>query len=431
MTTTTDRTDTISRPADVGTTDSGVPTTAHPADRPQFLAARARLAPVFAWLAETAAERDRERVTDREATDRLAAAGFPGLRVPEDAGGAGLTFPEAARLYVELAEADSNVLQALRVHVVNVETVLGSPDGPRRERWLHRFATGETVANATTEIGNRTGHYETRLTTRPDGSAVINGRKAYSTGTLYADWTIVVVEDEDGAERAATVRSDAPGVTRHDDWDGFGQRLSASGTTEFTDVVVDPEELTPVGQSLDDGSSIFASQAIFQFVHLVGLTGIARAVVRDAAAYVAGRTRGFSHGAAPRPGDDPQVLQVVGELEAAAFGAQAALDAVVGPLDRALRAEAAGAPLAEAEVDAVYTAVYAAQQVIARAALDAATRLFEVGGASATLRTRGLDRHWRNARVLASHNPLIYRARLLGDRAVNGTPLERHYRLGG
>ncbi|MGW5854535.1 acyl-CoA dehydrogenase family protein [Micrococcus sp. 2A] len=431
MTTTTDRTDTISRPADVGTTDSGVPTTAHPADRPQFLAARARLAPVFAWLAETAAERDRERVTDREATDRLAAAGFPGLRVPEEAGGAGLTFPEAARLYVELAEADSNVLQALRVHVVNVETVLGSPAGPRRERWLHRFATGETVANATTEIGNRTGHYETRLTTRPDGSVVVNGRKAYSTGTLYADWTIVVVEDEDGAERAATVRSDAPGVTRHDDWDGFGQRLSASGTTEFTDVVVDPEELTPVGQSLDDGSSIFASQAIFQFVHLVGLTGIARAVVRDAAAYVAGRTRGFSHGAAPRPGDDPQVLQVVGELEAAAFGAQAALDAVVGPLDRALRAEASGAPLAEAEVDAVYTAVYAAQQVIARAALDAATRLFEVGGASATLRTRGLDRHWRNARVLASHNPLIYRARLLGDRAVNGTPLGRHYRLGG
>ncbi|WP_238693683.1 acyl-CoA dehydrogenase family protein, partial [Micrococcus sp. HSID17245] len=264
MTTTTDRTDTISRPADVGTTRSEVPATAHPADRPQFLAARARLAPVFAWL----------------------------------------------------AEADSNVLQALRVHVVNVETVLGSPDGPRRERWLHRFATGETVANATTEIGNRTGHYETRLTTRPDGSAVINGRKAYSTGTLYADWTIVVVEDEDGAERAATVRSDAPGVTPHDDWDGFGQRLSASGTTEFTDVVVDPEELTPVGQSLDDGSSIFASQAIFQFVHLVGLTGITRAVVRDAAAYVAGRTRGFSHGAAPRPGDDPQVLQVVGELEA-------------------------------------------------------------------------------------------------------------------
>lgn len=72
-----------------------------------------------------------------------------------------------------------------------------------------------------------------------------------------------------------------------------------------------------------------------------------------------------------------------------------------------------------------------ARWLVASNALDAATRLFEVGGASATLRTRGLDRHWRNARVLASHNPLIYRARLLGDRAVNGTPLKRHYRLGG
>lgn len=62
----------------------------------------------------------------------------------------------------------------------------------------------------------------------------------------------------------------------------------------------------------------------------------------------------------------------------------------------------------------------------ARDALErAATRLFEVGGASATLRTRGLDRHGRNARVLVSHNPLIYRARLLGDRAVTDTPVGR------
>ena len=44
-----------------------------------------------------------------------------------------------------------------------------------------------------------------------------------------------------------------------------------------------------------------------------------------------------------------------------------------------------------------------------------------MGGASATLRTRGLDRHWRNARTAASHNPAIYKQRILGDHAVNGT----------
>ena len=410
-------------------TDTTTPASLTPAESPQFQRARERLAPVFAWIAETAAERDRARRTDREATDRLAAAGFPGLRVPLELGGAGLGFAEAARLYFELAVADSNVLQALRVHAVNVETVLRT-QSPRRQTWLRRFAEGQTVANATTERANPSGHLQTRLSTRQDGTPVLNGRKFYSTGSLYADWIIVVAEDEDGAERSATVAADAPGVRLHDDWHGFGQRLSASGTTDFTDVEVDPEEISPVGLSLDDGSSVFASQAIFQFIHLLGLAGIARRAADDAAAYVAGRQRGFSHAAAQPPRRDPQVLQVVGEVQAKAFAARAALEAVVDPLDRALAAEGAGAPLPEEDIDELYARVYAAQQVIAQAALSAATQLFEVGGASATESDRGLDRHWRNARVLANHNPLIYRARLLGDRAVNGTPLERCYRVG-
>ena len=33
---------------------------------------------------------------------------------------------------------------------------------------------------------------------------------------------------------------------------------------------------------------------------------------------------------------------------------------------------------------------------------------------------RGLDRHWRNARTLASHNPRVYKARILGDWLING-----------
>jgi hypothetical protein len=32
-----------------------------------------------------------------------------------------------------------------------------------------------------------------------------------------------------------------------------------------------------------------------------------------------------------------------------------------------------------------------------------------------------LDRHWRNARTLASHNPVVYKPRIVGDFLVNGT----------
>ena len=34
----------------------------------------------------------------------------------------------------------------------------------------------------------------------------------------------------------------------------------------------------------------------------------------------------------------------------------------------------------------------------------------------------GLDRHWRNARVLASHTPLPHRRRQIGECLLHGTP---------
>ena len=64
---------------------------------------------------------------------------------------------------------------------------------------------------------------------------------------------------------------------------------------------------------------------------------------------------------------------------------------------------------------------FRAQQIVIDLVLEATTLLFEVGGASATSETRRLDRYWRNARTLASHNPAIYRERAIGDYYLNGT----------
>lgn len=50
----------------------------------------------------------------------------------------------------------------------------------------------------------------------------------------------------------------------------------------------------------------------------------------------------------------------------------------------------------------------------------AATELFNALGASDTRVSKALDRHWRNARTLASHNPVIYKTRNVGDWEVNG-----------
>jgi alkylation response protein AidB-like acyl-CoA dehydrogenase len=390
---------------------------------------RERLAPVFADIAASAARREAGRRIDRSAVHALRDAGFTALRVPEEYGGAGLGFAEAAGFLVDLAAADSNLAQALRAHYLHTESVLASDDPDYRDRWLRRLGSGVIVGNAVTEVGNAAGTMITRLTRNADGrTGTVKGTKFYSTGSLYADWIIVTAQDEDGNERGLAVPLDAPGLTLEDDWDGFGQQLSASGTTHFKDTPVDLAEVSRPGEGADTGSSVSSGQALAQYVHLATLAGIGQAIVRDAAEYVRGRRRSFSHGAAELPRDDPQVLQVVGEVSSAAFAAEAAFRAVVEPLGRLL--EVPAGQVAEDELNGLYITVYQAQQVIATNVLDAATRWFEVGGASATSRSRALDRHWRNARVLASHNPLIYRARYIGDWEVNRTPPGRNYRVG-
>ena len=63
-----------------------------------------------------------------------------------------------------------------------------------------------------------------------------------------------------------------------------------------------------------------------------------------------------------------------------------------------------------------------AQVVLSELVPRAATLLFNTLGASAVSRASALDRHWRNARTVASHNPVIYKTRIVGDWSINGTP---------
>jgi hypothetical protein len=58
------------------------------------------------------------------------------------------------------------------------------------------------------------------------------------------------------------------------------------------------------------------------------------------------------------------------------------------------------------------------------------THAFDALAASATSTAKNLDRHWRNARTAGNHNPWVYKARLVGDQAVNGVALPRVWAIG-
>lgn len=383
-----------------------------------------RFRPIFARIRDGAVARERERGSLAEPIGWLKAAGFTALRLPAAEGGADATLPELFALLIELAETDSNVAQALRAHFGFVEEILSTPDPAKRARWSPRIARGETVGSARSEAGAAPQASFDTILTRDGDAWRLDGRKFYTTGSLYADWVhAAATRAEDGASVTALVPRRGPGVTVLDDWDGFGQRLTASGTALFDGVPVAVEDL------VEDRTIFPYTLPFYQTVHLATLAGIGRAAASELAAAVAARRRSYTHAAAAVPSEDPQVLEVVGRVRGAAYAAGAVVGKVAEGVERVARALRAGQPfdrlLALAEIESAQ-----AQPVVSTLILDATTLLFDALGASAVQAASALDRHWRNARTLSSHNPRVYKARIVGDFAVNGTEPPQSWRVG-
>ncbi|MCU1475311.1 MAG: hypothetical protein JWQ64_4 [Subtercola sp.] len=373
-----------------------------------------RFRPVFARIAEGAIEREQARQLPFEQIEWLREAGFGTVRVPVEYGGLGATLTQTVRLLIELGEADSNLPQALRGHFAFVEGRRRAHDEASRAWWFEAITDGVLVGNAMAERGPETGSTAV-VKESADGSLTLSGTKYYSTGTIFADWVITSAK-LDGEHVTVLVPTTARGVTRVDDWAGFGQRMTGSGTTVFESVVVKPEHIIRLttDQAMEHASTV----AFFQTVLMSALAGISRAVLRDAVAFVRPRTRHFGVVGASSPRADPLVQRVVGRLSSLSFSAESNVLAVAAKLDAIDEAREAGVETDEVHVQAALAA-FRAQQIVLPTVLEATTLLFEVGGASATDTDRVLDRHWRNARTIASHNPAISREQAIGDYELN------------
>jgi alkylation response protein AidB-like acyl-CoA dehydrogenase len=378
-----------------------------------------RFRPVFQRIAERATQREIDRELAYEPVAWLNAERFGALRVPLEHGGIGASVEQLYDLLIELGEADSNLPQILRAHFGFIERLLAEIDPALHGPWMRLAAEGVVFGNATTELGD--GAIATMQTSlKRDGDAWrLDGDKYYSTGTLYADWIAVSAQrlnDDGSTDRViALVPSQAQGVERVDDWRGFGQRLTASGTTRFRGVRVKPENVLLYVR--DQPTPMTAH---FQLTHLATLAGISRAIVRDAVAFVQPRKRVYSHGSGSTPREDPLVQQVIGQLASTAFIAASTVQAVARGLGDIDRYRLRGETVPESLLFEVELNTAKAQAGIVDAVLQAGTRLFDIGGASALQEDRRLDRHWRNARTLASHNPTIYKGRVVGDHLLNG-----------
>jgi alkylation response protein AidB-like acyl-CoA dehydrogenase len=145
------------------------------------------------------------------------------------------------------------------------------------------------------------------------------------------------------------------------------------------------------------------------------LAGVARRAFADMVAYASTRARPWPLAGVERAADDPYVLHRVGRLRTLVDATDVLLERALAALDAAVER-----PSAEARALAS-VATSQARAFATTAGLELTGELFQVCGASSTLRSFDLDRHWRNLRTLSLNEPIDYRLRLVGDYWVNGT----------
>ncbi|RWR30371.1 SfnB family sulfur acquisition oxidoreductase [Sinirhodobacter populi] len=367
-------------------------------------------------FATTAAARDRDRLLPWEELDRFSASGLWGITVPAEFGGAGVSTVTLARVISILAAADSSLAQIPQNHFYALE-ILRSGGTPAQQAHFNRLALqGRRFGNAVAEIGRRDFTRATRLI-REEGGLVVQGRKFYCTGAIYAHVIPTLAADEDGKQVMVFIPRDSEGITITDDWDGFGQRVTGSGSVAFDRVAVERDWIVPFQASFDRPTPIGPHA---QIMHAAIDLGIGQGAFADMLSFIRDRARPWLDAGVERAQDDPLTLQGVGEVAVRLRAAEALLHRSGRVLDAAIR-EATEETVADASI-----AVAAARALTTEAGLLAASKLFELTGTSATLGDEGRDRYWRNVRTHTLHDPVRWKYHAVGNHTLNGVNPPRH-----
>jgi SfnB family sulfur acquisition oxidoreductase len=375
-----------------------------------------------ASIADGVIDRDRAGTVPAAELAALDASGLLSITVPAEHGGGGLPASVLAEVIRSIAAVDPAIAQVPQAHYlfVDVLAVWGTPEQQRR--LFGSVLAGGRLGNALSERG---GHHAQDLKTRiyaSDEGPRLQGRKYYCTGAITARWIGVSALDDDGRLVLSFVDRDAPGVTVDDDWDVMGQRATVSGTASFENVPVDPALIVPYGEVFEVPQQLGARA---QLVHAAIQTGIAGAALRDAGEFVRTRARPFFEAArggwAERASVDPHTVLRYGRLATRVRAAEALLAAAAATLDEVTRTPRTAQEAARGSV-----AVAAAKAFASEVAVEVASDLFALSGASAADQRYDLSRHWRNARTHASHDPADWKYHHVGNYLLNNVPPPNH-----
>ncbi|HDS1816729.1 TPA: SfnB family sulfur acquisition oxidoreductase [Pseudomonas putida] len=367
---------------------------------------------------EQAARRDQQRKLPWAEIEQFTRSGLGSISVPKAHGGADVSFETVAEVFRLISAADPALGQIPQNQFGMLQLLRLTATEAQQAVIFRSVLDGWRIGNAGPERGTKdTLTLKAKITRAGDGYR-ISGEKFYSTGALYAHWVAVKALDDEGRQRLAFVRRGSPGLRIVDDWSGFGQRTTASGTVLLDQVPVDAELVIDNWRQRDTPN---IQGAASQLIQAAIDAGIAEAAIEDAISFVREKSRPWIEAKVDRASDDPYVIADIGRLKLELHAAEALLRKAARVLD-----EVNAAPIDAASAARASIAVAEAKVLTTEISLQASEKLFELAGSRATLAEFNLDRHWRNARVHTLHDPVRWKYHAVGAYHLNGTLPARH-----
>lgn len=364
-----------------------------------------------AEIARDAATRDREASLPHAEFESLARTDILAARVPVRHGGPGLAISDLTRIILKLGAADPNIAQIMGVHYCWVEDLLLHATADQQARYFDLVRKGALIAGAQAELGGQSaGDIATRLSSEGE-TLVLHGRKYYCTGAAVADYLNVSALNDEGELVCVMIPVSRAGVHIADDWNGMGQRTTASGTVSLDQVRVEAAEIIGTQESRKRPNHF---PPVVHVLHAAVDAGIAQGALKDGAAYARNKARPARESTAARAIEDPYVVHAFGGMVVAANSAVAMTERAAAYVDRAADHVLHGTGEATILTES-WVAVAEAKIVAAESSLRVGETLFSLGGGSGTSRDLNMDRHWRNARTHTTHDPVAYKYRTVGS----------------
>ena len=357
-----------------------------------------------------AIKRDADRRLPFDEIETYSQSGLWAITVPKEYGGAEVSSYTVARIIALISGADGSIGQIPQNHFYALEVLRNTGTVQQKQKLYAEVLKGARFGNALAEFKtkNSTQKYSTISTTN-DGCEV-NGEKFYCTGSLFAHRIPSLVKNAEGREFLAFIPRESEGLELIDDWSGFGQRTTGSGTVKFNHVRVKAEDVI----AFDDAFSRPTLVGPFaQIMHAAIETGIARAAFEETLLRVR-QARPWIDSGVDTATEDPLTKFELGRIVADVRASELLLKQAAHSIDVA-KPHPTAENIAKASLDVAKVRAHSTDT-----ALKASSKLIELAGSRGSQRSDGLDRFWRNARVHTLHDASRWKYYFIANYLLNG-----------